>query len=665
MLSYILNGLYLVIWSVLLIHCLHHRWFYPIIGRGLLTKAFWLLTFIFFNPFLTLLYVVFAVLLRPRKIEEDSKPIYAGSVVAIVCVIMVIVIFELPLGGAETEPVVISRSSEKDNSPSRGKMFSGFKPVLGGIKATNKVQTYSSAPTLLDARVSISNIMLICNNPHRLIDQVAREFQKSLARLPYVETVEYYPYGTRPESGGLLPDVFITIDMPQVDENKLLYSRDLQARIEWQASSSMFGDLSRWFEDDSSPLVRFSIESELDHVSIMVGIENPRAEYKLEAKNISGELTQSIKKQFENLLDKYGRMPQLPEMLYGPYKESPEFSFINSNKVRWQISGSGLLTDSDTVWQFTDERRTEEALKAYGDELTGLGWMGNDDNKEYLKMQNDNGRIYIYRQRKRDVKPGMIVSSDVEKSTSEAPMIAHYQSRWTEQRVREVMDRVLDNNDVDIKTLLVFDKYFQTPKQRERLCSLIEQSPHPTLDGYLVLANFLADHNEPRKSREMLMLARAMQYAEKGNNVKAQEIENLAEKLGDESLIEAEISNEIFCKTGFINIEEVDGQITLERSLDEPLLFYKRLAEGELHTLTLRVIRSPEPSPVRSYRLLTVEKRKGSSSSVEEDGRTASDGGWEAEFYLHSFADEKKSIRLKIESLVGERFCFLITTELI
>jgi len=602
-------------------------------------------------------------LLRPRKIGENGKPVYLGSIVGLACIVFVVLLFELPLVSSETEPAVIIIGSGTDNPASASKIFSNLEPHLGKIKANNKVQTYSSAATGMDARVSMRNIMLICHNPHHLINRVAKEFQKSLARLPYVETVAYYPYGTWPESGGLLPDVFITIDMPDVNESNLLHSRNLQATIEWQASSSMFGSLSRSFETSSSPIVQFNIESELNHVSKMIGIESKRAIYKLEARNISSELFQSIKKQFDNLLDKYGQLPQLPDMLYGTYQESPEFSFINKDNIQRQISGNGLLMNNDTIWQFTDERRTDQALTAYYDELNSLGWTADDRDKDYLKMRSGNDRIYIYRQRRSNVEAGLIVSGETEKSTSEAPMIAHYQFGWAEEQMQKVMDQLLDSNNVEIKTLLIFEKYLRTPEQRERLRSLIEQSPIPALDGYLVLSCFWADHNEPEKGREMLMLARAMQYAERGSNVKAQEIENLAERLGDESLTEVAISEEIFHKTGFINAVEIDEQITVERGLDEPLLFYRHLDDGELHTLTLRVIRSQEPLPVRSYRLLTVEKRKGSSSSVEKDGRIESDGSWIAEFYLHNLTYEDKSIHLKIESLDDERFRFIVTTE--
>jgi hypothetical protein len=663
MLSYILNGLYLIIWAVLLIHCLHSREFYPILGRKLGTKILWLFTFIFFNPLLSLLYVIFAVLLRPRKVGENSKPVYLGSIAAILGIVLVIVIFELPLGGSETEPVIVMKSSEIENPAGDNKISSSFEPLLGVIKATNKVQTYSSSSAGTDTKVSLRNIVILCNNPHNLIDRVAREFQKALIRLPYIESVTYYSYGTWPEKGGLLPDVFITIDMPVFSEKDLFRSRKINATVKWQAGNSVFDNLSRSFDADSSPIVKFNIESELNHISSLVGIESPQAKYKLESKNISAELTQSIRKQFENLLDKYGRLPELPDMLYGVYQESPEFSFIKNNNVYRQVSGSGLLTNNDTIWQFTDERPTEKALAAYHDELASLGWTAGDRDSEYLKMQNNNEKIYIYRQRNRNVEAGFIVSGEDEESDYESPMIAHYKSCWNEERMQEVMDRFLDVDNIKIETLLIFEKYFKTPQQRERLCSLIEQSPVPNLDGYLVLTRFWADNNEPEVARKMLMFARAMQYAEKGYNVKAHEIENLAERLGDESLTEIPISDKIFCKTGFINADEIEGQITVERGLDEPLLFYRRLDEGELHTLMLRVIRSQEPLPVRSYRLLTVEKRKGSSSSVEEDGRIESNDNWTAEYYLHNLTDKDTSVYLKIESLVDERFRFIITTE--
>jgi len=640
---------------------LGRREFYPIIGRGLGTKIFWLFTFVFFNPFLSLIYIVFGVLLRPPKIDENPKPIHSGAVIAVVCIVFVLVLFELPLVGFKAEPVVILSSSETDNPEERGGAFFKYEPHIGTIKANNKIQAYSSASPGTNAQISMRNIMLISHNPNRLLNRIAKEFQKSLVQLPYVETVAYYPYGTLPPEGGMLPDVFITIDMPEFNESNLLRGRKIQAKMEWRAGSSILGDLSNSFETGTCPFVQFNIEGTLQHASNMFGIESPQAKYKLEAKNVSSELINSVKKQFENLLDKYGELPQLPDVLYGTYRQAPEFSFIMNDNVRHQISGSRLLKDNDTVWQFTDERRTEDALESYFDELKSLGWTLNGRDNEYLKMLKGSERIHIYRQQRRNAKAGQIISGVSSKPVSEALMVAHYESFWTEERMQKVIDKLLDIG-VGIKTMLIFKEYFKTPEQCERLRAFIEQSSIPLLDGYLVLTRFWIDRGELEKGRETLMLARAIQYAENGNNVQAEEIKNLAEMLGDESLAEVPLSEETFREVGFVNVNEIDKEMIVERGLDEPVLFYRVPEDGELQTLALRVMPSREPLPSASYRLLILEKRKGNSSTSEKDGTIVPNSSWTAEYNLDSLMDKNKTVHLKIESLKDERFRFVFTT---
>ncbi|MHC4168805.1 MAG: hypothetical protein ACYSWQ_17795, partial [Planctomycetota bacterium] len=66
---------YHAIWAVLLIHCLLKRKFFPLFGRGWGTKIFWLITFVFRNPLLTLLYVIFAVILKAE--EKNQRRILA------------------------------------------------------------------------------------------------------------------------------------------------------------------------------------------------------------------------------------------------------------------------------------------------------------------------------------------------------------------------------------------------------------------------------------------------------------------------------------------------------------------------------------------------------------------------------------------------------------
>jgi hypothetical protein len=292
--------------------------------------------------------------------------------------------------------------------------------------------------------------MIICQSRHNLLDCTMREFQKSLAQLPYVGEVVYYPFGTWPKPGGLLPDVFITINMPQVDEKFFLRSRYLKAIIKWTVGSSIFAGTSHSNRTNTFPLVGFDIESQLEHESEMFGVESSQAKYRLAADNICSEMIKSITKQFENLLDKYGQMPESPETLYGVYHEAPELSFLKADKVRLLISGRGLLKNNRTVWRFVSERQTEKALMACRDELKILGWEQEDLGKDYLQMQKENEHIYIFRQRRRDSKEGTIFWSESEKITAEATLIADYESCFTGEQMQKAMD-VLSDNGLEIK----------------------------------------------------------------------------------------------------------------------------------------------------------------------------------------------------------------------
>ena len=163
------------------------------------------------------------------------------------------------------------------------------------------------------------------------------------------------------------------------------------------------------------------------------------------------------------------------------------------------------------------------------------------------------------------------------------------------------------------------------------------------------------------KAREALMFARAMQLSDKKDNIKAQEIENLAEKLGDESLIEIPLDVNVLRKTGFVNLDEINNKpLVFERGLDEPLLLYKSLENGQLQTLALHVIKSVEPSFSMPYRLLTIEKQQGRSSSSETEGRLGTDKNWIAESSLNDFTDEDEPIHLNIKSFGNKRFLFTI-----
>ncbi|MHC4507511.1 MAG: PLD nuclease N-terminal domain-containing protein [Planctomycetota bacterium] len=656
---YLLSGLYLMIWSALLIHCLLQRQFYPVFGRRWGTKVFWLLTFVFLNPLLTFLYFVFGFLLRPVKAAESQNPIGFASVAAIAFVGVVLVLFEWPLMEHAPEPVVVSSEAGEQQSQEPGESPQRLEAHVAFVKARNALQTFGSTSAEGNDRASVRRIGITCQNPHRLLDRSARELQKALVRLLDVDKVEYYPYETWPEPGGVLPDVFITMDMLEVDEKTFLHSRRLGTLIQWKVGSTLFAGTVRTPHANAPPKVTFNMESRLDHHSTMMGIESPRAVYKLEANGIVGEMEKSISKQFGNLLGKYGELPPGAAMLYGTYCEPPEFSFLKDNAARQIISGSGLFKNNHTVWRFAEQRKTDEALKAYRDELRTLGWDSEVLEKDYLQMQKQNENIYVFHERRHDPAAGTAEHGESSTSLSGVLMIAHYESYFTSTQIQKAMDALLAGP-AKVKTLLAFERYFRTPEQIERLRARVEASAVRTLDGCLMLGRYWADQDRTDKGQKWLMRARAMQRAEKESNAKSQEIQSLAEKLGDESLAEIPVSEQILRDAGFVSPSQLTGPLEIEKALDEPVLLYRRLDNGRMRTIALRAVRSRDISSSVPYRLLAVDKREGRSSSSQTVGRIRPDGLWAADFSLQNLAANNESMQSTVESAGDERFLFVI-----
>jgi hypothetical protein len=680
---YTFSAIYLLVWSALLVHCLFQREFYPIYGRGWGTKVLWLLTFVFLNPLLTLIYFVFGFLLSVRKIKADKQGnnshtvcVSLGSSIAVALIGFVFVFFEMPSRYSSNSKYLESRITNPESNPASASVMSflwkpGFAAHIGTINASNNVQTLSTASAESGAIVSLRNILIICQSPNDLLDRSMRKFQKSLIRLPYVGQVAYYPYGTGAEPGGLLPDVFIIVNMSVVNEKSFIRSRYLKAIIKLTVGSSIFAGTSHSDQSDvlegnpqkygemGTQVVRFDIESRLEHESQMFGIESAQAKYELAANGISSELIGSVSKQFENLLDKYCRMPKSSRMLCGTYHEPPEFAFLKTGNVQELISGYGLLKNNHTVWRFSDKRDVNKALKAYRDELKTLGWGQDNLGTDYLRMQKENEHIYIFHQSQRDTKAGTIFWNEPEKMDSETTLIADYESDFTDNQMQKAMDALLDS-DVDIKTLLVFEKYFRTPAQLERLRSIIEQSKVFTLDEYLMLARYWVDRGQMDRGRVALLRARAMQCTEKSHNIRTKEIKSLAEKLGAGSLAEGPVAEEVFQQIGFINIERLNKPIETEKSINEPVLFYRHVNDGELQTFALRVVRSHESSDLMPYHLLTVESLNGSINSSENIGKMKPDGTWEGETSVEALSGESKSIRVQVKCLDDENFLFTV-----
>jgi len=313
----ILNNLYLLVWAILLIHCLQSNSFYPIFVNRLGTKIFWIFTFAFFNPVLSLLYILcfyYPNFLEWKKKQFTKKgeihiipninrrnKIATALVFTITCIVLILL--EIPRKNNNEQQVTVLNKTEGSSIDENTFLKSGLN--IGFINSKNKIQTISSNQAKDNTQVRFNDITLICKSDNQFLELIASNIQKSLAKLPYVNSVSYYKNNKLSKSDVEQSDFYITLDMPELTEDRFLLNRTMQVKVNCDASSSIY-DIFPDPNDklNSESIEPFTIQSQLQHTSKSLCIECPGTEYKHEVENITQELSKAIKNQFENLMNK-------------------------------------------------------------------------------------------------------------------------------------------------------------------------------------------------------------------------------------------------------------------------------------------------------------------------------------------------------------------------
>ncbi len=659
MLWHTLKILYLLLWLVLLVHCFRKKRFFPILGSGLSTKALWLLTFLFFNPLLTLLYLIFGLALRP-PIKRKARALgRVGSVLAAVLIVATVVLFEMPaIGDRQSGPVVIT---EDDTKPT-GKPALTFEANAGKLASSNNYSTSTFSSHSQNARFSAASILILCRDDHLLLDKVTRILQQQLAAQPYVKRVTYYPPSEAADMKEMLPDVFIMLAMPRIDETKSPIGRKLDATLTCSAGRTLYPGHSHTFYSNSPPVINFGIESTLEHKSNFTGIESRQARYKQQARDIADQLAKGLIGQFDKWKDAHGLLPELPDFLYPLTTDVCDFDFLQGESARVILSGTGLLLNNHTTWMFIDDRPTLDVLKECRDKLRQLGWRGgrelDGESKhpiESMTMSKGDEQITIFRQRRRNRNLGRIVFDNSDEPAKPMPMIAHYRSLFTSDQMNNAMDQLL-NADVDIETIMIFEQFIRNDQHKEKFLSLIEQNPVQSMRGCLTLADFYADENQLEKATAAFMRARVFARVDKKLNPESNRFKQIAKKLGDESLAKAAMDISHFTEAGFIDLTDRTETATVEKGLNDPAAFCIVNDEGDICTVVLTIqpaAPSSESSPLpRQYELARIVKTKNSSSvgtSSYRPGPTS--------VYLRDWGLDLVTIK----SLANERFRFSIS----
>lgn len=613
--------LYLAAWLCLLIHCLRRKRFFPILGSGLSKKLFWLATFPFFNPLLTLLYLLFAVVLPPLAPDRKHPIARTVSILTIAFIAVILIFFELPSFTRHAGPVTIGEKAGHDSDNESGL---NLEASAGKLVSNNQYSTSVFSSHSPNARLNVRTILILCQDDHPLLDKTARLLQEQLAALPYVRNVTYYPPSEAVAIEQMLPDVFLMLAMPRLDESRSLAGRKLNAVITVNAGRTLYPGHSHTSYSNSPPVIDFGVQSTLNHESSFTGIESRQARYKQQAENIAKQIGKSLTDQFNKWKDEHGLMPDLPDHLYGVSLAPPELPFLQGDYARRLFSGGGLMLNNHTTWMFTDDRPTLEVLKDCRDQLAQLGWRGGqelDRESKYpienMTMSRGDEHIQIFRRRRLDADSGRAIFEDADKTAAPMPMIVNYRSLFDADQMETAMNRLLDS-DVDLETVMIFEHLIRSEEQKQQLLSRIERCPVQSMRGCLSMAKFYADQKRLEKAKAAFFRARALARTEKQHNPEPNRFKSLAKKLGDESLADANVDLEYYSEAGFTDLTGKTEPVAIERNPNEPAAFCIANDKGEICTVVLTIqpaeLPSQNPQTPPQYQLTQITKTTGSSS---------------------------------------------------
>jgi len=642
---------YVALWGALLIHCVLKRSFFPLLGPHWATKGFWLITFVFINPLLTLTYLIFGVFVRAQGTRTTN--LLTLRVVGLVLVFGIMSVFELPHPVPEKRHTTLRHG---DIPPEKRHRLS-LGAQAGVLEAKNGMNSSTSSSTSGHARFSAKRISIRCESSHTLMDKVCRVMQQKMAALPYVEAVDYWPYGIDQTDSFSRADVYMVIRAHNLSEKAFGIHRKGDADI-----SCYIGDQPEpkyhHTSRGSAPTLHFSMNARLQHRSVFKGFESQPWKYKQQSINIAQQFLDTITKQFDKWIKQYGLIPELPEYMYGTGTMEVPFDFLKHRNATCLHRSEGLLKNSCIVWRYEDDRNNSEAFSEVRDLLKAQGWRGGhaldeegDHRLESFTMSREDSHIQIFRQRGRD-EHGGILYGDQETSAEKLPIIVEYVSLFSREQIDDAL-RQLFASDVDIETKLLFENTSHHAQVKQLLLDSVKSQQVKTMQGYLWVGRYHASQKDMDLATGALMLAKAMSRTVREHHPAKNEFKSLAKQIGDESLAAAEIGVEYFQRAGFMDISAVDHGTVFERALNDPLMFYLRPAalkkEDEGTSIKTIIIRIASATGDKTQRQVeTITKAANQSSSRI--------GGLSENILIHTPVIQEGSFRLKIKELEGDRF---------
>lgn len=360
----------------------------------------------------------------------------------------------------------------------------GLKASLGATRVNASTTSTKSVSNTDGAPILTRKLLVINRSGHPLMISLAADLVRQLQELPFVERIEYVPFGSQPELDGTLPDLFLTIDLVGLKESNL-GRRRLDGRFLLHVGSRPVKEPCFYSDSHSPPLAEIQASQTAEIGVEFVGIATESAFYEGIARSVAKGMVEYLHQAVCELLEENGPAPSIPEEFYPDYRRPALPECLAGAAPTRLYAGNGFMLNGYALWRFTAEEEPAELFKRLQDELKAEGWTGSSGENAagYLRLTRDEDVCYLFPLQEKGDLPGPFgVGSAGAGGARE--FYLEIIDRMSRDDAAAALDRHILGGDASPALLRLFDR-FLTAEQASRMLDSLEKKPGKTARDWL------------------------------------------------------------------------------------------------------------------------------------------------------------------------------------
>lgn len=509
---------------------------------------------------------------------------------------------------------VLSSETSADGQHVTSGEISGS-PTLAGqvtaIQANNSTSTATSSSRGSGATWPRDSVAIFCESDHLLMQRVGLALFEGLKKTEQFPQIYYVPRGQSLPPGQEVPDILVSLSMPDYQESGLPIAKQYQLKLKAHVGREFAHGSTYTITNSTPPVVNFSSNIQMDYSAKQTGVETSGAQYTAVSNDIAKSLQKAVLDIFKK--DEDLELPardQIPEF-FPQYQSPPEFSFLKTLQAQSKFSGPRFMQPTSAAWTFTSDLTIEELHEQIETPLLADGWKGRDA----ITEQQASG-LYYGQWSRGGESLSLLPEKDggsmaPQESSSGGPQVYSviYTRGMTNAEVEQAFLTVL-TRPITESMLLPFVNQWHLGK--DQLIEYFDKHMPTQANSYRILAEWKLHAKDQSAAQELILHGYAMDRLV-GNGSQQSTFEQLAKKAGMGKLPDR-LMPEVIETLGLQDFRE-GKEFEITCNSGEQICLWVESGELEQSVLKLRPVKKRSGLWSLSHEVITIRDHGSSSTS--------------------------------------------------